>query len=105
MATLNNLVRLYFQEARGPVKNLAERCLASLMTQIQSLGCTRCKDRAQAGCLVISTHTHNKCPLTFFTLFEMGASLYSSGCPETHSVDHAGQNSRDLPASASRVPG
>jgi hypothetical protein len=30
-------------------------------------------------------------------------SLYSPGCPETHSVDQAGLKLRNLPASASRV--
>jgi hypothetical protein len=36
--------------------------------------------------------------------FRDRVSLYSSGCPETHSVDQAGLELRNLPASASRVP-
>ena len=37
--------------------------------------------------------------------FRDRVSLYSSGCPETHSVDQAGLELRNLPASASRVLG
>jgi hypothetical protein len=43
-----------------------------------------------------------KCPLFFFFFFEM-VSLYSPGCPGTHSVDQAGLELRNLPASASPV--
>jgi hypothetical protein len=43
----------------------------------------------------------------FFGFFWGGdrVSLYSPGCPGTHSVDQAGLELRNLPASASRVPG
>jgi hypothetical protein len=36
-------------------------------------------------------------------VFRDRVSLYSSGCPGTHSVDQAGLNLRNLPASASQV--
>jgi hypothetical protein len=35
--------------------------------------------------------------------FRDRVSLYSPGCPETHSVDQAGLKLRNLPASASQV--
>jgi hypothetical protein len=42
----------------------------------------------------------NTLPLFFFFFF---VSLYCPGCPGTHSVDQAGLQLRNLPASASRV--
>jgi hypothetical protein len=41
----------------------------------------------------------------FFLVFQDSVSLYSLGCPETHSVDQAGLELRNLPASASQVLG
>jgi hypothetical protein len=42
----------------------------------------------------------------FFCFFSSGrVSLYSPGCPETHSVDQAGLKLRNPPASASQVLG
>jgi hypothetical protein len=41
----------------------------------------------------------------FFFGFLDRVSLYSPGCPGTHSVDQAGLELRNLPASASRVLG
>jgi hypothetical protein len=41
----------------------------------------------------------------FFFSFQDRVSLYSSGCPETHSVDQAGLELRNPPASASQVLG
>jgi hypothetical protein len=38
----------------------------------------------------------------FFLFFERGFSLCSPGCPGTYSVDQAGLEIRDPPASASR---
>jgi hypothetical protein len=38
-------------------------------------------------------------------VFQDRVSLYSPGCPGTHSVDHAGLELRNLPASASQVLG
>jgi hypothetical protein len=38
-------------------------------------------------------------------VFQNRVSLYSPGCPETHSVDQAGLELRNPPASASRVLG
>jgi hypothetical protein len=40
-----------------------------------------------------------------YLFFEMGVSLCSPGCPGTHSVDQAGFDLRNPPASASRVLG
>jgi hypothetical protein len=40
-----------------------------------------------------------------YLFFEMGVSLCSPGCPGTHSVDQAGFELRNLPASASQVLG
>jgi hypothetical protein len=40
-----------------------------------------------------------------FLVFQDRVSLCSSGCPETHSVDWAGLELRNLPVSASRVLG
>jgi hypothetical protein len=40
-----------------------------------------------------------------FLVFGDRVSLYSPGCPGTHSVDQAGLKLRDLPASASQVLG
>ena len=37
---------------------------------------------------------------SFFFFFQDRVSLYSSGCPGTHSVDQAGLELRNLPASA-----
>jgi hypothetical protein len=39
----------------------------------------------------------------FFFFFLDRVSLYSPGCPGTHSVDQAGLELRNLPASASQV--
>ena len=44
------------------------------------------------------------CINTFF-FFLNRVSLYSPGCPETYSVDQAGLELRNLPASASQVLG
>jgi hypothetical protein len=41
----------------------------------------------------------------FFFFFETGFPLYSPGCPETHSVDQADLELRNLPASASKMLG
>ena len=41
----------------------------------------------------------------FCFVFRDRVSLYSPGCPETHSVDQAGLKCRNLPASASQVLG
>ena len=41
----------------------------------------------------------------FGFVFRDRVSLYSPGCPETHSVDQAGLELRNQPASASRVLG
>jgi hypothetical protein len=41
----------------------------------------------------------------FFVFFRDRVSLYSPGCPGTHSVDQAGLKLRNPPASASRVLG
>jgi hypothetical protein len=40
-----------------------------------------------------------------FFCFQDRVSLYNPGCPGTHSVDQAGLELRNLPASASRVLG
>jgi hypothetical protein len=46
------------------------------------------------------------CFLGFFSFFSQDrVSLYSPGCPRTHSVDQAGLELRNPPASASRVLG
>jgi hypothetical protein len=44
-------------------------------------------------------------PFFLFFVFQDRISLYSSGCPGTHSVDQAGLKLRDPPASASQVLG
>jgi hypothetical protein len=41
----------------------------------------------------------------FVCFFQDRVSLYSPGCPGTHSVDQAGLEFRNLPASASQVLG
>jgi hypothetical protein len=41
----------------------------------------------------------------FFLVFQDRVSLYSPGCPETHSADQAGLELRNPPAFASRVLG
>jgi hypothetical protein len=43
--------------------------------------------------------------LFYFIFFQDRVSLYSPGCPGTHSVDQAGLELRNLPASASQVLG
>jgi hypothetical protein len=43
--------------------------------------------------------------LFYFIYFLDRVSLYSSGCPGTHSVDQAGLELRNLPASASQALG
>ena len=43
--------------------------------------------------------------MTVFFSFQDRVSLCSPGCPETHSVDQAGLELRNLPASASQVLG
>jgi hypothetical protein len=43
--------------------------------------------------------------LVGWLVFRDRVSLYSSGCPGTHSVDQAGLELRNPPASASRVLG
>jgi hypothetical protein len=44
--------------------------------------------------------------MAFFSFFKTGVSLYSpAGCPGTHSVDQAGLELRNPPASASQVLG
>ena len=41
----------------------------------------------------------------FFVYFDIGFLLYSLGCPGTNSVDQAGLELRNLPASVSQVVG
>jgi hypothetical protein len=41
----------------------------------------------------------------FFLVFQDRVSLYSPGCPGIHSVDQAGLELRNLPASTSQVLG
>ena len=41
------------------------------------------------------------CFVLFCFVFQHRVSLYSSGCPGTHSVDQAGLELKDLPSSAS----
>jgi hypothetical protein len=43
--------------------------------------------------------------MSFFFFFQDRVSLYSPGCPGTHSVDQAGLKLRDPPASASQELG
>jgi hypothetical protein len=43
--------------------------------------------------------------LCFVLFFQHSVSLYSPGCPGTHSVDQAGLELRNLPSSASQVLG
>jgi hypothetical protein len=45
------------------------------------------------------------CVCVCVCLFQIRVSLYSPGCPGTYSVDQAGLELRNLPASASRVLG
>jgi hypothetical protein len=45
------------------------------------------------------------CLFCFVLFFQDRVSLCSPGCPGTHSVDQAGLEFRDLPASASQVLG
>jgi hypothetical protein len=46
-----------------------------------------------------------KATFFLFSFFRDRVSLYSPGCPGTHSVDQAGLEPRNLPASASQVLG
>jgi hypothetical protein len=46
---------------------------------------------------------HFFCFVCLFFVFRDRVSLYSPGCPGTHSVDQAGLELRNPPASASRV--
>jgi len=48
-----------------------------------------------------SQHPHMGSQLSVTLVPRDGVSLWSPGCPETHSVDQAGLELRDLPASAS----
>jgi hypothetical protein len=41
----------------------------------------------------------------YFLVFQDRVSLYSSDCPRTHSVDQAGLELRNVPASASQMLG
>jgi hypothetical protein len=52
----------------------------------------------------LTTEPSLRMPWQYF-FFPDKVSLYSSGCPGTHSVDQAGLKLRNLPASASRVLG
>jgi hypothetical protein len=45
----------------------------------------------------------NSCLFVCLFVFQDRVSLYSSGCPGTHSVDQAGPELGNLPASAFRV--
>jgi hypothetical protein len=45
------------------------------------------------------------CFVLFCFVFQDRVSLYSLGCPGTHSVDQAGLELRNLPVSASQVLG
>jgi hypothetical protein len=55
----------------------------------------------------IATCLEQMCSVDFFFLlvFQDRVSLYSPGCPGTHSVDHAGLKLRSPPASVSQVLG
>jgi hypothetical protein len=50
-------------------------------------------------------HSRRHNILLFFLVFRDRVSLYNPGCPGTHSVDQAGLELRNLPASASQVLG
>jgi hypothetical protein len=45
------------------------------------------------------------CLFIYLFIFSRQVSLYSPGCPGTHSVDQAGLEHRNSPASASQVLG
>jgi hypothetical protein len=55
----------------------------------------------------MAVNTYSFCVLMrlFFLVFQDRVSLYSPGCPGTHSVDQAGLKLRNLPAPASQVLG
>jgi hypothetical protein len=55
-------------------------------------------------CTIQCTYIHADKILTFFFFWDR-VSLCSLGCPGTHSVDQAGLELRNLPASASQVLG
>jgi hypothetical protein len=55
--------------------------------------------------LIIFKYTIFKYTFFFFGFFQDRISLYSSGCPGTHSLDQTGLELRNPPASASRVLG
>jgi hypothetical protein len=57
------------------------------------------------GVLLLWTDSIAKAALFVFLVFWERVSLYSPGCPGTHSVDQAGLELRNLPASASQVLG
>jgi hypothetical protein len=65
--------------------------------------------RGRYECRSIHTHTHTHTLslslFFFFLVFRDRVSLYSPGCPGAHSVDQAGLELRNPPASASRVLG
>jgi hypothetical protein len=55
--------------------------------------------------LKLNTHTIPATFYLFILVFQDKVSLYSPGCPATHSVDQAVLESRNPPASASQVLG
>jgi hypothetical protein len=55
--------------------------------------------------MVLYALSDNQVFFFFFLVFRDRVSLYSPGCPGTHSVDQAGLELRNLPASASQVLG
>jgi hypothetical protein len=59
----------------------------------------------QAQRLGLVFHTFNPGSFVLFCFVRDRVSLCSPGCPGTHSVDQAGLELRNLPASASRVLG
>jgi hypothetical protein len=63
------------------------------------MGHQRANDYKDMSC-IMSPHLSG-----FFFFLRNRVSLYSSGCPGTHSVDQAGLELRNPPASASRVLG
>jgi hypothetical protein len=98
--------RFSSQHPQGSLHLSVTPIAGNLMSLASSDTCMHAAHKNSSRCTYIGTNKNNKIIIHLFCfVFRDRVSLYSPGCPGTHSVDQAGLELRNLPASASQVLG